>query len=68
MDGEPIVVVYRLGTELENFGWPTVAAIPIGERWQSAARDLGLSIGTDFIASPLHRLVRRRVQGPVRPT
>ena len=28
------------------------------EREQSAARDLGLSIGTDFIASPLHCVVR----------
>ena len=29
-----------------------------GERQQSAARDLGLSIKTDFIASPLHCVVR----------
>jgi hypothetical protein len=32
-----------------------------GERWRSAARDLGLSITTDFIASPLHRVVRSSV-------
>jgi hypothetical protein len=31
----------------------------IGERGRSAARDLGLSTPPDFIASPLHRLVRR---------
>jgi hypothetical protein len=30
----------------------------IGERRRSAARDLGLSISTDFIASPLHCVVR----------
>jgi hypothetical protein len=30
----------------------------IAERWQSAARDLGLSIRTDFIASPLHCVVQ----------
>ena len=30
----------------------------MAERPQSAARDLGLSIKTDFIASPLHRFVR----------
>ena len=30
----------------------------LAERPQSAARDLGLSIRTDFIASPLHCLVR----------
>jgi hypothetical protein len=30
----------------------------MAERWQSAARDLGLSIGSDFIASPLHCVVR----------
>jgi hypothetical protein len=29
-----------------------------GERRRSAARDLGPSITPDFIASPLHRLVR----------
>jgi hypothetical protein len=29
---------------------------------------LGLSTPPGFIASPLHRLVHRRVQGPVRPT
>jgi hypothetical protein len=34
-----------------------LAANPFGEHPRSAARDLGLSIRTDFIASPLHRLV-----------
>jgi hypothetical protein len=29
------------------------------ERWRSAARDLGLSISSDLIASPLHRFVRQ---------
>ena len=34
-----------------------MATRQVGERSRSAARDLGLSIGTDFIASPLHRVV-----------
>jgi hypothetical protein len=34
------------------------SGIDFGERRQSAARDLGLSIRTDFIASPLHCIVR----------
>jgi hypothetical protein len=32
------------------------------EREQSAARDLGFSIGTDCIASPLHCVVRPRAK------
>jgi hypothetical protein len=32
--------------------------IVYAERLRSATRDLGLSIGTDFITSPLHCLVR----------
>jgi hypothetical protein len=31
------------------------------ERSRSAARDLGLSINSDFIARPLHRVVRSSV-------
>jgi hypothetical protein len=37
------------------------------ERWRSAARDLGLSIRTDFIASPLHLVVLRATRGLITP-
>ncbi len=35
-----------------------LALVPMGERLRSAARDLGLTIRNDFIASPLRCLVR----------
>jgi hypothetical protein len=48
-----------------SLGSRTLTGLTFAEHWQSAARDLGLSIRTDFIASPLHRLVRAAAATPV---
>ena len=50
----------RPGRHTHKAGSETALALgfSLAEHLRSAARDLGLSIGTDFIASPLHRFVR----------
>jgi len=40
--------------------WACRLSPPAGERWQSAARDLGRTTPPNSFASPLHCLVRKR--------